>query len=203
MPPRIARLFRFVVGVFALIGVVVVLTVATTATTVWGHRLSGPIIEPTSTVLIVLTGAGPIDGMLSESSYWRCIYAIRAWRTGSFQRILLSGEQSAVMKRLLVSEGVPSDRVDLEDKARSTRESALRTAAMLSGQSGPPPVLMTSDYHMFRARRCFEKVGLAVAPRPIPDAIKRSAEWYNRPTILAIEIVEVSKIVGYRLRGWI
>src|ERR1039458_1771425 len=81
MPPRIARLFRFVVGVFALIGVVVVLTVATTATTVWGHRLSGPIIEPASTVLIVLTGAGPIDGMLSESSYWRCIYAIRAWRT--------------------------------------------------------------------------------------------------------------------------
>ena len=203
MPPRIARLFRFVVGVFALIGVVVVLTVATTATTVWGHRLSGPIIEPASTVLIVLTGAGPIDGMLSESSYWRCIYAIRAWRTGSFQRILLSGEQSAVMKRLLVSEGVPSDRVDLEDKARSTRESALLTAAMLSGQSGPPPVLMTSDYHMFRARKCFEKAGLRVLPRPIPDAIKRSAEWYDRPTILAIEIVEVSKIAGYRLRGWI
>ena len=203
MPPRIARLFRFVVGVFALIGVVVVLTVATTATTVWGHRLSGPIIEPTSTVLIVLTGAGPIDGMLSESSYWRCIYAIRAWRTGSFQRILLSGEQSAVMKRLLVSEGVPSDRVDLEEKARSTRESALLTAAMLRGRSGPPPVLMTSDYHMFRARRCFEKVGLAVVPRPFPDAIKRSAEWYNRPTILAIEIGEVCKIVGYRLRGWI
>jgi uncharacterized SAM-binding protein YcdF (DUF218 family) len=203
MPPRIARLFRFVVGLFALIGGIAVLTVATTATTVCGHRLSGPIIEPTAPLLIVLTAASPMDGMLSESSYWRCIYAIRAWRSGGFQRILLSGEQSAVMRRFLVSEGVPSDRVDLEEKARSTRESALLTAAMLRGQSGPPPVLMTSDYHMLRARKCFEKVGLAVVPRPIPDAIKRSAEWYNRPTILAIEIGEVYKIVGYRLRGWI
>ena len=203
MPPRIARLFRFVVGVLALIGGVAVLTLATTATTVCGHRLSGPIEEPTAPLLIVLTAASPMDGMLSESSYWRSIYAIRAWRSGGFERILLSGEQSAAMKRFLVSEGVPSERVDLEENARSTRESALFTAAMLRGRSGPPPVLMTSDYHMFRARKCFEKAGLRVLPRPIPDAIKRSAEWYDRPTILAIEIVEVSKIAGYRLRGWI
>ena len=98
---------------------------------------------------------------------------------------------------------MPADRIELEEKAASTRENALFTAAMLRGWQGPPPVLLTSDYHMFRARKCFEKAGIAVAPRPVPDAIKRSSEWYNRPTILAIEIVEVSKIAGYRLRGWI
>src|ERR1035438_3777244 len=145
MPPRIARLFRFVVCVLALIGGVAVLTLATTATTVCGHRLSGPIEEPTAPLLIVLTAASPMDGMLSESSYWRSIYAIRAWRSGGFERILLSGEQSAAMKRFLVSEGVPSERVDLEENARSTRESALFTAALLRGRSGPPPVLMTSE----------------------------------------------------------
>src|ERR1017187_9601151 len=117
MPPRIAGLFRIVVGVLALIGGVTVLTVATTATAFCGHRLSGPIIEPTDPLLIVLTAAGPIDGMLSESGYWRCIYAIRAWRRGGFQRILLSGGPAPAIAGFLVSEGVPSDRIDLDEKA--------------------------------------------------------------------------------------
>lgn len=199
----IARLTRWLTVLLAVTGGIAILTMATPATTVFAHRLAGPITAPTAPLLIVLTAAPPIDGMLSESSYWRSIYAVRAWRSGAFERILLSGEHAAVMKRLLVSEGVPSDRIDLEEKARSTRESAEFTAALLRDRKGPPPVLMTSDYHMFRARKCFAKAGIAVAPRPIPDAIKRSAEWYNRPTILAIEIGEIMKIAGYRLRGWI
>lgn len=37
-----------------------------------------------------------------------------------------------------------------------------------------PVVLLTSDYHMFRARRMFEKAGLKVVPMPIPDGLKRA-----------------------------
>ena len=180
-----------------------VLIVATPLTTFCAHRLSGPILDPAAPLLIVLTAASPVDGMLSDSSYWRSIYAIRAWRTGNFQRILLTGQQSDVMKSFLVNGGVPADRIDLEGKARSTRESALFTAAMLHGGDSPPPALLTSDYHMFRARKCFEKAGLHVVSHPIPDAIKRSAEWYNRPAILVLEVGELAKIGGYLLRGWL
>jgi uncharacterized SAM-binding protein YcdF (DUF218 family) len=203
MRARLIRPFRLVVAVFACIGGMAVLTVATPLTTFCAHRLSGPILDPAAPLLIVLTAAGPVDGLLSDSSYWRSVYAIRAWRTGKFQRILLTGEQSAVMKSFLVNGGVPADRIDLEGKANSTRQSALFTAAMLHGRKDPPPVLLTSDYHMFRARKCFEKAGLAVAPHPIPDAIKRSADWSNRPAILVIEIQELLKIGGYRVRGWL
>jgi hypothetical protein len=34
--------------------------------------------------------AGPVDDML-DSTCWRAIYTVRAWRTGGFERIPLSG----------------------------------------------------------------------------------------------------------------
>ncbi len=197
------RLLRLLVALLAAIGAVTVLTFATPLTTICARRLSGPILSPAAPVLIVLTAAGPVDDILSDSTYWRAVYALRAWREGGFQSILLSGSRSSVLKRFLVNEGVAADRILLEDRSTTTRQSALFTAAMLAGKSQPPPVLMTSDYHIFRARRCFEKAGLAVVPRPIPDAIKRAADWYNRPTVLAVELEEFCKIAGYRLRSWI
>ena len=203
MRARSVRPVRLAVAVLAIIGGLAVVTIATPLTTFCAHRLAGQILDPSGPLLIVLTAASPVDGMLSDSSYWRSVYAVRAWRTGGFQRILLTGEQSGVMQHFLVSEGVPADRIDVEGKARSTRESALFVAAMLHGRRGAPPVLLTSDYHMFRARKCFEKAGLPVAPHPVPDAIKRSADWSNRPAILAVEVQEFLKIAGYRVRGWL
>jgi uncharacterized SAM-binding protein YcdF (DUF218 family) len=194
---------RALVAALALTGALFLLTIATPLTTILAHRLAGPIEQPTAPLLIVLSSAGPVDGMVSESSYWRCVYAVRAWRSGGFQRILLSGDRSDAMKRFLVSERVPESSIDLEDKATSTRQNALFTAAMLRGRSAPPPVLLTSDYHMFRARKSFEKAGLAIVPRPIPDAIKRSVNWFNRPAVLVEELTELAKIAGYRWRGWI
>ena len=194
---------RLLVWCLAAIGALTVLTFATPVTTLCAHRLSGPILNPTAPVLVVLTAAGPVDGMLSDSTYWRAVYTVRAWREGGFERILLSGKESAALKRFLSSEGIPADKIDLEDRSASTHESAIFTTSILRAQNGPPPVLLTSDYHMFRARKCFAKAGLIIVPRPIPDAIKRADDWYNRPTVLAIELVELCKIAGYRLRGWI
>lgn len=189
--------------VLTLIGALALLTVATPLTRICGHRLAGPIVEPRAPVLIVLAAANSAGDLLSESSYWRSVYAVRAWRSGAFERILIAGDRSSAMQHFLISEGVPPAKVDVENRSRTTRENALYVAEMLAARRSPSPVLMTSDYHMYRARRCFEKVGLTVLPRPIPDAIKRGAAWYNRPAVLAAEIAEFAKIVYYRARGWI
>jgi len=76
------------------------------------------------------------------------------------------------MRSLLIAEGVPPEVVVVEESAQSTRDSALNVRRLLSGEAGSK-VLMTSDYHMFRAVRTFRKAGLEVSPRPIPDALKR------------------------------
>jgi uncharacterized SAM-binding protein YcdF (DUF218 family) len=64
-------------------------------------------------------------------------------------------------------------------------------------------VLLTSDYHMYRAYWCFRRAGVDVIPRPVPEMLKRVSSWPTRWTA-AIELsIETAKIVGYRFRGWI
>jgi uncharacterized SAM-binding protein YcdF (DUF218 family) len=64
-------------------------------------------------------------------------------------------------------------------------------------------VLLTSDYHMFRAFRAFRKTGLQVEPRPFPDAYKRINKWNLRWPVFLDLCLEASKTGYYRMRGWI
>ena len=106
------------------------------------------------------------------------------------------------MRSLLIAEGVPAEAVVIEGAARSTRENALYVARLLSGETGAK-VLVTSDYHMFRAVRAFRRAGLEVAPRPIPDALKRCQTRLKVWPVFVDEGMESAKIVYYAFRGWI
>jgi len=89
----------------------------------------------------------------------------------------------------------------LVPRSGSTHENALYVTELLAGISGRK-VLLTSDYHMFRARRAFKKAGLEVLPRPFPDARKRASGWTGRwPAFLDL-VGETMKIGYYYVRGW-
>jgi len=92
--------------------------------------------------------------------------------------------------------------VVVEDAAKSTHENALYVARLLSREAGSK-VLMTSEYHMFRAVRTFRKAGLEVSPRPIPDALKRYGNYFKVWSAFVDEANESVKIVYYACRGWI
>jgi uncharacterized SAM-binding protein YcdF (DUF218 family) len=106
------------------------------------------------------------------------------------------------MRDFLVYHGVPSDAIQIESRSESTRENALFVRELLSGMSGTR-VLLTSDYHMFRATRAFRQAGVAIEPRPFPDAIKRSQRLAGRMPAFINEAMESTKIVYYFARGWI
>lgn len=137
------------------------------------------------------------------SSFWRSVYALRVYREGGVRHIVLSGAEVApLMRDFLVSQGVPADRILLETTSRSTRENALYTRQLLNVLPGRK-VLLTSDYHMWRACRVFRKAGLPVVPRPIPDATKRSGFWQDRWSVWLDECIETTKIFYYWVRNWI
>ena len=168
------------------------------------RRLAGLWNDPRGPVLIVL-GADPLDGqVVGESSYWRSVYAVRAWREGATRRVILSGARpiTAPMREFLIGQGVPAESITVEERSWSTRENALYTAAMLREIPGPY-VLLTSDFHMWRAHRAFQKVGVLVQPRPFPDAAKRLNTWRLRWQVSLELVGETAKIVYYRARGWI
>ena len=64
-------------------------------------------------------------------------------------------------------------------------------------------VLLTSDYHMFRAYRTFRKAGFEIAPRPFPDMLKLSSCWLCRWQAFVTLSDESAKIAYYYARGWI
>lgn len=166
--------------------------------------LAGPWTNSKGNVLIVLAGEGIDEQMLGQNSYWRSVYAVWAWREGSFQKVLLSGESKVThpMRDFLVSQGVPSEAIVIEAKSRSTHENAEMAVPILRTMQGPY-VLMTSDFHMWRAHRAFTHAGIRVEPRPVPDAGKRAVQWNGRWPVFLELIKESTKIGYYKLRGWI
>lgn len=172
----------------------------------YAHRLSGPFDDPKGDVLVVL-GGGVEDGVLGQSSYLRTKYAARAYKQGGFRRVVVSGGGCPIpvaeaMADLLRSSGVPADAIVVEDQATSTHENALKTK-LLVAPIGGRVVLLSSDFHMYRARKAFERAGVPVLPRPIPDVMKRSQTYLGRWPAFLDEMQETAKIAYYVVRGWI
>ena len=201
---RLVALIRRVgFAICAPVGLVVLLVSLTPFVSWYSRVLAGPWNDPEGAILIVLGGGEFDEGFPAENSTWRGIYAYRSWKTGRFQRIVISGSRvSGDMRELLLCKGVPPDAVVTENASLSTRENAMNTAHLLAGESGSK-VLLTSDYHMFRASRAFRKAGLKILPRPIPDAGKRATSVLRRWPAFLDEVVETAKIGYYAMRGWI
>lgn len=168
----------------------------------YAELLAGPWHDPKGSVLIVLASDSTSPNLLGEFSYWRAVYAVQAWREGGFQKIVISGNSSSAMRDYMISAGVPAGSMIAETRSTSTHENAEFAVPLVRGLAGPM-VLLTSDYHMFRAHRAFTKAGLTVLPRPVPDAGKRLNNWRWRWTV-AVELVEETvKILNYLVKGWI
>jgi uncharacterized SAM-binding protein YcdF (DUF218 family) len=194
---------RLLVGICAGVGLVFLLASLTPFVTWYGLKLAGNWADPAGDTLIVLGGGDLLDGIPSQDTLFRCIAALRAYKAGHFQRIVVVGSLiSTEMRDLLAWRGVPVSAILIEGASRSTRENALYTARILADDGGSK-VLLTAAYHMFRAARAFRKAGVNVLARPIPDAIKRAGSFSSRWGAFQDEMLETAKIVYYRLRGWI
>ncbi|MBZ5580626.1 MAG: YdcF family protein [Acidobacteriia bacterium] len=197
------RLRRVLAGFCAALGLLVLLVTFTPLTSWYGRALAGRWDDPEGDMLIVLGDGDFSDGIPAEGSIFRTVSALRAYQTGHFRKVVPVGYKvGAEMGELLACRGVPREKLMTEDASRSTRENALYTARLLAAESGSK-VLLTSDFHMFRAQRAFRKAGLATLPRPVPDALKRSTRFWRRWPAFQDEAVETVKIVYYYLRGWI
>lgn len=200
---RSHALRRIVVRSLATVGLLFLLVTFTPLVTWYATALGRPWSDYRGDVLVVLSAAGPNGNILDVSTYWRCFMAILYYRERPYRQIIVTGKESAAgMRDFLVFNGVPADRIRVEDKASSTRENALFTAPMLAGEKGRI-VLLTSDSHMFRARRCFTRLGVRIEPSAVPDVVKLAGNYSARPGLFMAEMQETARIVYYWYRGWI
>jgi uncharacterized SAM-binding protein YcdF (DUF218 family) len=199
---------RWAVIFLAMLGALLLVVSTTHVASWWATRLAGPWDDPEGDVLIVLGGSLLDPGLMGPNSYWRSTYALWAWRQGNFHDIFITGGSDLntpvanLMADFLKCHGVPASAIHVETRSNSTRENALYSKPLLDQLHGKK-VLLTSDYHMYRASRAFEKAGIEVVPRPFPDARKRGSTWQGRwPAFFDVSI-ETVKILYYRWKNWI
>lgn len=201
------RVLRWALWSVWVLGALLLIATVTPLNSWWIGWLADNWEAPRGEVMVVLGGDSIDDRTLGEMSFWRCVYAVWLWREGHFREVIISGGhdqgQAAIaepMRMYLTAHGVPNDVIRMDSTSHSTRENALHVVAMLT--PGTKPVLVTSDFHMFRARRVFRKAGVEVAGFPVPDAIKRNNNWRMRWVIFLGLAEESAKNAWYRWQGW-
>lgn len=154
--------------VSVLLVVVLVYVTAVTALVVYGFSASQSI--PENTPAIVLGCA--VDGDKPSRMLQKRIDAAFEYLTENPQaKCILSGgkgdgenlSEAEAMYQSLVEKGISPERLYKEDKSTTTAENMQFSKAILESQSlGDTVVLITTDFHQFRAGLLAEKCGLSV-----------------------------------------
>ncbi len=164
----------------------------------------------------------PRDRVHTSGAADRILHAVQLYRQGKIDKILVSGgtgkiiadevKEAVLLKKLLLLSMVPEEDILVEDNSRNTRENALFSRDLLQAQApGHRYLLITSAFHMPRAKACFDKVGLEVSTFSVDF---RSDEHKFTPDILFIpgsaaighwEIIirEVLGMAAYWISGYI
>lgn len=203
---RVYSVFR---AAFAILGVLLLVITFTPAVQWMTRPLTCPWTSATTGTLILLSGpSNTFDGnpprlVIGDSTYWRAMDAVYIWRYGRFQSIVLSGDGTErTVKPLLIANGIPASAIVVENAATSTHDNVLFAKPLLAALPRPY-VLITSDYHMYRASRCFEHAGVKVETLPAPDVLKRTNSALLRWDCFWTVAQEYVKIGWYRAHGWI
>jgi uncharacterized SAM-binding protein YcdF (DUF218 family) len=193
---------KWINRLLAVVGLITVLVICTPVVSWWAQAYAGPIRQPRGDILILLSAASDDNGGISYSSYWRARHALVAWQTGSFKKIVITGGGGPGIVDFLVAEGIPRQAMMAEWKSTSTRENAINTGRLIAHMPGKR-VLLTSDFHMYRALRVFHKLGINAAPMAVPDVLHSTEHWNGRFSAFETMLTETVKIGYYAMRGWI
>jgi uncharacterized SAM-binding protein YcdF (DUF218 family) len=122
---------------------------------------------------IIAEAPGNPEAALKENTYMRCRYGAWLWKKSRQLPVLLCGgpvpvtpPAAAVMRRVMMEQGVPESLIWTEERSTSTYENARNGAGILRAKGIGRIVLVTEAYHMLRSERCFRKQGLEVIPAP-------------------------------------
>jgi uncharacterized SAM-binding protein YcdF (DUF218 family) len=178
---------------------------------------------------IVLTGVTNISKTAYDRTFFnkgadRITHALQLYRMGKIKKILITGGQglnpvnsqteAETLERFLLMTGVPSEDILIEDQAKNTAQNAQFSKDFLDKNgidSSQEFVLITSAFHMYRAKACFDKVGLKTETFPTDyysHETKYDLSAFSYPSPSSIDnwhklVKEWIGIIVYKLVGYI
>ena len=176
---------------------------------------------------VVLTGIAnlqiePNDRVYFNKGADRIIHAIALYKRKKIRKILISGGTGSLTKpelteanelvKVLHLFGVSDKDIIIEKASRNTYENAVNSAAILKNKFPEGRfLLITSAFHLRRAKACFDKTGIET------DVF--STDFYTHPTSFTVDsmiipnekaiykwqifIREILGIMAYKMAGYI
>jgi uncharacterized SAM-binding protein YcdF (DUF218 family) len=113
------------------------------------------------------------DRLQFSGSSDRLLQAIELYKRRKIKKIFFTGgsgsilhadiKEAPLVKRYLLTIGIPEEDIIIESESKNTRENAVNTRHIIDSLSLKGPfLLVTSAFHMRRSLGCFKKVGLDV-----------------------------------------
>ncbi len=160
---------------------------------------------------LIIHGAGLLHGdQLSKLLKERVDKAIDVYRKDPTPPIMIpSGGQGSdetvseaeAIARYLKENGIPEEKIILEDKSVSTFENLRNSKAIIDAADGSKyTALVTSNYHVYRALRYCRRIGMDCT------GIGSHVAFYYWPSALIREFIAVhaeKKHLVYLIGGWI
>ncbi|MCX2742281.1 YdcF family protein [Mangrovivirga sp. M17] len=169
---------------------------------------------------ILLTGITQYDTPTNDRVYFnkgadRLLHTIQLYKEGYIEKILVSGgagslendkeSEASKLKRVLLMCDVPEKDIIIDSLSQNTAQNAIFSTQILEKKniSSENALLITSAFHMRRAKACFNKAGGEnIVPFPV-DYYTKENDW--NPDDLIIPSVDsiylwsklIKEFVGY------
>jgi len=180
-------------------------------------------LKPVYDFGIVLGGMASYDNEFNRVNFHeandRLMQAIDLYKKGKIKKIFISGgsgnlfynekKEADILKAFLINISVPDSDIIIENKSKNTYENALFSAKILKQKKSKNLLLITSSLHIYRAKKCFEKVGLKVDIFPADyynEELSFESIFIPKPEILTAWTKlfhEIFGIIAYKIAGYI
>ena len=154
--------------------------------------------EAQSADIILVLGAAEYRGKPSPVLRARLDHALSLYKSGLAPRILTTGgaggdpvyTEGAVGRSYLVSQGVPSEAIVVENQGESTVHSIAAAAEIMRRMELRSVIVVSDGYHIYRVKQMLAFRGLAVYGSPRKEQRQTVIhEWWN----------DVKQAIGYLL----
>ncbi|MCL2588463.1 MAG: YdcF family protein [Oscillospiraceae bacterium] len=145
--------------------------------------------------VVIVLGAGVNGERVSRPLAHRLDAAIRYWEQNPAAMIVTTGglgnratiTEAEAMARYLIARGVPAERILLEEQSTTTYENLTFAREILEAYfpDGFRAVLITNDFHIYRAVRHARQAGLEV------NRVGAYTDWYTWPVNYLREMLAV------------
>jgi uncharacterized SAM-binding protein YcdF (DUF218 family) len=184
-------------------------------------------INKTYRVGIVLTGVTVNEPELDDRVFFakgadRVAHAVQLYKLGIIEKVMISGGtgklinpgqgEAVLLQQAFMYMGVPEWRTIMETDSRNTYESAREVRQILEGLYQPEEcLLITSAFHMRRARGSFEKAGWQTDTYSVDVYSQKTNYQFDTLFIPSSDAFirwqkigkEMTGIIAYKLAGYI